>query len=235
MTNDGIVPYGRSFDEYSVMFALEPSRVPGPILGVGDGPSNFNAEATRRQWKVTSIDPVYSLALPDLELVCHAAIDRMIQAVSMVPSHWTWDHHADTAALRAHRLATATDFFSDYDDGRTAGRYVCASLPVLPFETGAFELVLCSHVLFSWADALNLEFHLASVREMLRVASEVRIFPTGRNLSQGRSKYAEAVIALANEMGCETRLEPLSERHRGANAERLVIRRAERRPLVAGT
>ena len=36
----------------------------------------------------------------------------------------------------------------------------------------------CSHLLFTWADQLGYDWHLASLRELVRVADEVRVFPT---------------------------------------------------------
>ena len=57
-------------------------------------------------------------------------------------------------------------------------RYVAASLPSLPFDDGAFDLAVCSHLLFTWADELGYDWHLASLRELLRVAAQVRVFPT---------------------------------------------------------
>jgi hypothetical protein len=47
-TLDLIVPWGRSFDEYRQMFALTEADLGGRLVGCGDGPASFNAEATRR-------------------------------------------------------------------------------------------------------------------------------------------------------------------------------------------
>ena len=47
-------------------------------------------------------------------------------------------------------------FLADYDEGKTAGRYVDAELPALPFPNQSFDVAVCSHFLFlllriSWA------------------------------------------------------------------------------------
>ncbi|HEY3005001.1 MAG TPA: hypothetical protein VGJ44_21825, partial [Kribbellaceae bacterium] len=42
---------------------------------------------------------------------------------------------------------------------------------------GRFELALCSHLLFTWSDQLGEAWHLAALRELCRVAAEVRVFP----------------------------------------------------------
>ncbi len=46
-TLDHVVPWGRSFEEYRAMFAIDDRDLDGGILGCGDGPASFNAEATR--------------------------------------------------------------------------------------------------------------------------------------------------------------------------------------------
>jgi hypothetical protein len=51
-------------------------------------------------------------------------------------------------------------------------------LPSLPFDDASFDLALCSHLLFTWADQLGREWHLAGLLELCRVAHEVRVFPT---------------------------------------------------------
>ena len=60
-TLDKVVPWGRSFDEYQQLFALTPADLERRILGCGDGPAAFNAEATRRGARVVSCDPLVCL------------------------------------------------------------------------------------------------------------------------------------------------------------------------------
>jgi len=57
-------------------------------------------------------------------------------------------------------------------------RYVAGQLPQLPFRDRAFDLAVCSHLLFTWADQLGLDWHCAALLELSRVASQVRVFPT---------------------------------------------------------
>ena len=66
---------------------------------------------------------------------------------------------------------------ADYEAGRTAGRYVDAALPELPFQKGQFDLALCSHFLFLYSKHHSAQFHVESIEEMCRVATEVRVFP----------------------------------------------------------
>jgi hypothetical protein len=74
-------------------------------------------------------------------------------------------------------MAAMRQFLDDYAQGRRDGRYLPAELPELPFAGASFDLALSSHFLFLYSTQLGSEFHRAAVREMCRVAAEVRIFP----------------------------------------------------------
>jgi len=55
---------------------------------------------------------------------------------------------------------------------------VAAALPTLPFPDRSFDLVLSSHLLFSYTDRLDVAFHLAALLELARVSrGQVRVFP----------------------------------------------------------
>jgi hypothetical protein len=55
---------------------------------------------------------------------------------------------------------------------------VPGELPHLPFADNAFELTVSSHLLFSYADRLDLAFHRDGILELMRVTrDELRIFP----------------------------------------------------------
>ena len=49
---DHIVPWGRSLDEYRLMFNLTESELGSTILGCGDGPASFNAEIIRVNYEL---------------------------------------------------------------------------------------------------------------------------------------------------------------------------------------
>jgi hypothetical protein len=51
-------------------------------------------------------------------------------------------------------------------------------LPLLPFLDGAFDLVLCAHLLFIYAARFDFEWHVEACCELARVSGgEVRIHP----------------------------------------------------------
>ena len=174
-----VVPWGRSFDEYRRMFALSDFDGSRSILGCADGPASFNAEAAARGWRVTSADPLYRCSAADIRARIAATFDTVIEQTRRNADEFVWAPPISSIdALAEIRTAAMNAFLDDFAAGPEHGRrYVDASLPSLPFRDGEFSLALCSHFLFLYTAQLDEAFHLASVRELCRVADEVRIFP----------------------------------------------------------
>ena len=115
------------------------------------------------------------------------------------------------------RMAAMNEFLDDYPVGLTQGRYVDAELPSLPFQDGAFDLALSSHFLFLYTTQLGDIFHQRAVREMCRVAREVRIFPL-LALGAVPSPLVEAVAGEVGQAGFEVSFEVVPyEFQRGGN------------------
>jgi hypothetical protein len=76
---DQIVPWGRSFDEYAGMFGLTEVDLSGHILGCGDGPASFSAEATRRGCRLVSCDPIYQFSAAQIERRVHETYDTIME------------------------------------------------------------------------------------------------------------------------------------------------------------
>jgi hypothetical protein len=168
------------------MFALSYADLAGRILGCGDGPASFNAEATALGHAVVSCDPIYAFSAEQIERRVSDCYADVIAQVHNSRDEFVWDHFHDPDHLGQFRLAAMRRFLADFERGQAEGRYVTASLPCLPFGDGHFDLALVSHLLFLYSDQLDFEFHRAAVEELLQVAREVRIFPLltlGRNLS----------------------------------------------------
>lgn len=68
-------------------------------------------------------------------------------------------------------------FLEDYDKGLNEKRYIAGELPHLDIEDDQYDIALSSHFLFLYSDNLSLDFHIHSIKEMLRISKEVRIFP----------------------------------------------------------
>jgi hypothetical protein len=172
-----IVPWGRSFEEYRRMFDLSETALAGRVLGCGDGPASFNAEAAAAGHDVVSCDPIYAFAPADIRRRVEETFETIVSQVKRHPEGFSWDVFRDADDLGRHRLAAMHRFLEDFDPGKREGRYVAASLPRLPFDDGAFRLALVSHLMFLYSEHLDAAFHVESLFELLRVAAEVRIFP----------------------------------------------------------
>ena len=172
-----VIPWGRSFDEYRRMFALTDGDLAGTILGCGDGPASFNAEATALGRRVVSCDPLYAFSAGEIERRVGECYGTVISQVKRNVDGFVWGYFRDPDHLGECRLAAMRRFLADFEPGKREGRYIAASLPKLPFADGQFSLALVSHLLFLYSEQLDLHFHTAAVEELLRVAGEVRIFP----------------------------------------------------------
>lgn len=177
-TLSSVVPWGRSFDEYQRMFALTGADLAGRILGCGDGPASFNAEATRRGTQVVSCDPLYQFNAAQIRQRIDETAPEVLEQARRNAHEFVWDEAIpDIDALGRVRMTAMSAFLDDYAQGRAGGRYLDAGLPSLPFADGAFDLAVCSHFLFLYSQQLDEAFHVQSMRELCRVARDVRIFP----------------------------------------------------------
>jgi hypothetical protein len=212
-----VVPWGRSYAEYLRMFALGPAEVAGRILGCGDGPASFNCEMVRRGRRVTSADPLYRLGRAEIERRIDETYDDVIRQTRREQHRFVWDAIPSVEELGRVRMTAMRAFLADYDAGRREGRYVAAGLPHLPFPTRAFDLALCSHLLFFYSGQLSLDFHREALRELCRVAGEVRIFPLV-DVNGLASEYASPLLDdLVHEGFAAEILEVPYEFQRGGN------------------
>ena len=214
---DQVIPFGRSFREYELIFNLTADDCRKTILDCGGGPSSFNADLTARGGRVVSFDPLYELPAAHIKQRFLETIDGVIEQIDRTPGNWVWTYHRGSADLRRNREAALCAFLVDYEAGLAAGRYVHASLPTLPFANDRFDLALSSHLLFLYSDLLSWEFHLASVREILRVSTELRIFPL-LTLGCTRSPYVGPLRASLEAEGWRVSIERVGyELQRGGN------------------
>lgn len=212
-----VVPWGRSFDEYRDMFALDGADLGGRILDCGAGPSSFAATLAARGGSVASCDPIYRFSAHEIRQRIEEARREVIEQARKNAHEFVWERFASVDELGRARMDAMEAFLRDYGAGLAAGRYVDAALPALPFESGAFTLALCSHLLFLYSGQLTLDFHLASIRELCRVAPEVRIFPL-MELGSRRSRHLDAVLEALGAKGYAASVERVPyEFQRGGN------------------
>jgi hypothetical protein len=165
----------RSLAEYRKMFLLTDQDLAKSIVDCPGGAASFTAEVNSTGGRVTACDPMYredAAAIGELSL---ADMRRANNYQRENPDEYVWTFFADTDEYLAARTR-AGELFIRHMTANPAD-YVVAALPTLPFADQAFDLALSSHLLFAYADRLDRDFHLDSIRELARVAAEVRVFP----------------------------------------------------------
>jgi len=217
------VPWGRNFDEYRAMFALSDQDLGARILGCGDGPASFNAEATRRGCRVASVDPIYEFSGSEIKSRIDEVAPKIAEQLRGNLDQFVWSYFGSVDDLIAARMSAMSTFLVDYADNHSSKRYVVGSLPELPFSNRQFDLALCSHFLFLYSEQFDAGFHVQAAMELVRVASEVRIFPL-LELGSAPSRHLDAVMDALDAQGLRvTRVPVPYEFQRGGN-EMLCVR-----------
>jgi ubiquinone/menaquinone biosynthesis C-methylase UbiE len=197
--------FGRSLDEYTRFFALETARLRGRVvLDVAAGPASFTAEAGRCGINAVAVDPLYDWPAARLAARVKDDYGRMFAQIRAKPRLFRLKSFPSLAAAEADRRAAAQRFLTDFEGNLRHGRYVRGGLPLLPFLDGAFDLVLCAHLLFLHAAQFDFAWHVAACRELVRVSGgEVRVHPVcgadGRPYAElGRLRQELAAVGVTS-------------------------------------
>lgn len=204
-----VVPWGRSLSEYKEMFLLSSDDLRKKILGCGDGPACFNAELSAKGGNVTSIDPIYQFSPEQIRTRIGEVYPQIIEQVSKNKDDYVWSNIGGVEELGRVRMDSMKIFLNDYGKNQETERYINASLPILPFEGGEFDLALCSHYLFLYSEHVNLEQHIESMKELCRVSGEVRIYPLLSINSNKESPHLEPVMTEMEKSGINVFLVPV--------------------------
>ncbi|MFE9574768.1 methyltransferase domain-containing protein [Nocardia sp. NPDC006044] len=213
----------RSLAEYRAIFSLTDADLHGRILDCPGGAASFTAEASALGAQVTATDPVYRRPPGDLRGLAIAETDRGSDWATAHSERYRWDWYGGPRQHREMRHAAARLFGDDVLVN--PGRYVAAELPSLPFPDDSFDLALSSHLLFTYADRLDADFHLAALVELARVcAGEVRAYPLVDHLGNAQHDLVAYLRKELEDKGIRTGLREIDyEFHHGANTV-LVLR-----------
>ena len=159
------------------MFTLTEADLGCKILGCGDGPASFNAELSQRGGNIISIDPIYIFDVDQIKIRIAETYEEVMAQTRENKDRFIWETIRSVEDLGRIRMTAMETFLEDFDAGKQEGRYIDGELPSLPFDEAQFDIALSSHFLFLYGTHLSAEFHLQSLKEMLRVAHEVRVFP----------------------------------------------------------
>jgi hypothetical protein len=227
MQLQNIVPWGRSFKEYEQMFNLSNDELKNKkILGCSDGPASFNAELTSMGGRVLSVDPIYRYGADEIRERINDVYPVIMAQLKKNKDDYIWSDARSPDELGDIRIQSMNIFLDDYTNN--SSRYIDASLPNLPFVDKEFDLALCSHFLFLYSNHIGQEEHTHSIKELCRVASEVRIYPLLSMEDNKRSKHIEHVINEMNKIGIESSFVSVKYCFQKGATEMLVLKNTNR-------
>lgn len=218
-----VVPFGRSLEEYKMMFELSEKDLNKNIVGVSDGVSSFNTEMNDAGRKVLSIDPIYEQSGEFIQNAFNNSIENVIEQLGSTSQDYTWSYYKNLDVYRDIRTSTIKRFLKDFESGVSDGRYVLGELPNLEYADGSFELALHANLLFLYSELFDYEFHLASVKELSRIAKEVRIYPL-MDISNKRSWHVEPIVADLKREGYNVEVRVIEYEFMKGSNEILVVK-----------
>lgn len=191
----------RSLDEYKAMFNLTDHDLSRNILDCPGGAAGFTSAVNRLGGDVTACDMAYfDRTAEQLAGIVAAETSRGNSYIRAHLDHYDWTFFADPDEHLRLRQHAVEEFAADIT--RNPHRYVAGRLPALPFPDASFDLVLSSHLLFSYSDRLDPTFHLEAITELMRVSrSELRIFPLVDSGSSIRYPHLDVLLTDLRDRG----------------------------------
>jgi len=203
MQFDQVVFYGRLGHQALTMFNLDSAQLRGArVLDCAGGPGSLSALLRANGVDVMAVDPLYALTNTELKQRALADLDA---AMATLSASQDIRPEFNLIACRQEHIQALDEFLIDrntYPD-----RYIEANLPQLPFNDQSFDLVLCGHLLFSYAPhstgglmqepGLDLAWHRQALLELQRISSGgIRLYPAHTIQRQARRhEYAHALLA----------------------------------------
>ena len=214
----------RSFAEYAAMLDLSDADLAGRVLDCPGGAAGFTATALQQGIDATAVDPAYAGGPAELAALAERAgqeAHRGHQHVLRDVEQYLWSFFTDPGDHLHQRLAT-TEVFAAGVAARPE-RYVPAALPHLPFADAAFDLTLCSHLLFAYDDRFDVAWHLAALVELARVADQVRVFPLLSHVDGARYPHLGELRAELARRGITSQVQQVAYEFQRGGDEMLVL------------
>lgn len=213
---------GRTFEEYLAMFDLESCDLEGErILDCPSGVGSFVARAADHGVSVVGADRAYQRPPAELARRSQADTDAVADQLPEKRDLFDWEYYGSVEG-RIELLERACEtFLTDYRS-TSSGRYVAGALPDLPFADDVFSLALSAHLLFLYDDRFDRTFHVASLRELARVAREVRVYPL-QGLDAEPSALLDPVLRELQVKGYDVEIRPTPFEFQRGSTDQLVI------------
>lgn len=190
-----VIMWGQHVDEYQHMFSLNLTDLNGRLLEWGCGATAVNAQLNAQQRSIISCDPLFSFEGNSLIQEVELYFNDAVKEISAGKSHYDFSDYGSFHAFIEKRRQGIDLFFADYERGRDEKRYLPLILESLPFSDFSFDIALSSSYLFSDPEK-SVDFHLQCIRELARVAKEVRIFPLVDKKGQPSPILGPVLLAL---------------------------------------
>lgn len=228
LTEVDVLVSARSLAEYVAMFGLEASDLQRRIVDCPGGAASAVAEISADGGDAVAVDPQYALGADELRARVLDDLDRAVLNKRERDDEFDWDIRGGVVGHEAVRRSAAERMLTDLEDAPE--RYVAGALPSLPFASDSADLVLCSHLLFTYADRLDVADHVAAIVEMARVAPEVRVYPLVDHAGNPQPELVRTVIARLKKERLTCRIEPVAGPFQRAATTRLVVERTSNQP-----
>lgn len=170
------VLWGHHFNEYQQMFNLVDADIGSRILEYGCGATAVNA-ALHADHQIISCDPLFSLQSDPLKQSVLTTFEEAVQYMKNASNQYDFSLYGSMEKLIAQRREGIAECLLDYEKGKMEKRYLPLDHEALPFKDFSFDYALSSYFLFSALEEQDVDFHLQCIRELARVAKDVRIFP----------------------------------------------------------
>ncbi len=174
---DRIAFIGRTFREYFRIFDLDYGMLKGRVLDCPGGASSFAAECAKMGYDVRACDILYGIGPGRLIEKGSGDTAYALEQAYKVKDLYDWGSYGSAEEHAAERFHALKLFSEDFQGSGMGRRYIAGELPRLPFKDSSFSLALSSHFLFLYGDRMDFKFHLDCLRELLRVARHVRVYP----------------------------------------------------------
>lgn len=166
----------RSKSEYLKMFDLSTTELSLRILDCAGGAASFTAEMRSEGLLAWAVDPLYGMSEQERIELVETGYNHAVQNIINDNTAYNWGFPTSPEEHRQLRRRSADIFLEDI--ASNVSYYISGKLEALPFSNSSFDILLCSHFLFTYADLLTEDEHVRCVFEMLRVTTQVvRIYP----------------------------------------------------------
>jgi hypothetical protein len=159
------------------MFDLSELSFTMRFLEYQSGPSAFQAELRQQAAHLVSYDSWFNLNKATLAAEILNSFDTRLTQITARQEEFDLRRYGRLEDLVAYRRLGVEKFLQDYDLGHAEGRYLSMPAGTLPFQDFFYDYALSAHHFFSLIVPQTVDYHVQHIRELARIAKEVRIFP----------------------------------------------------------